>query len=792
MTPPVMHAPGHGARPHGAPAASVRRRRRALFAGIAALAALAVPSAANADEAVPVTFWVTGGEATVTGPSATFAGTDLEVPATVSDGSGTYPVTAIGSGALDRLALRSVSLPDSVRYIHGNAFEGNPLSTVRWPAGLRSVGTRAFQNTWLTEVTLPEGTRTVAAEAFDNTRLASVTLPDSLGSVGARAFRGGAITQLRLPAGLTSIDDGAFEDNAITEVNLSEELLSIGAGAFRDNLITEVETPAGLGTIGHSAFRGNPLEDVTVNGAPDIAGGAFAGTDGSLTGVTLTGRAPQQVQPADTDDAHGPSFANEDGAGGLAGPVPTVRYPLSQQAWRDLPFGFTTPTWKGYPSQADASLPSQTVPGAPANAVFNHADRDVTITWEPPADTGGSPITGYRVVLSAGTTMLDPSEGVTLARTLPADATSTTFEGLSVGEYGATIRAINARGMSRVITRSGHVRYVAPLAPDTPSLSAAGDDLTVTWVPSPDTAGWWMTGPESSWGLSGFRVLLTPRTGDPWVAEVTGQNAVPVTFDDVTPGAYRATVISRNRYGDSPASSPSAEVIVSGTSAVEVEPLSLTDGEAATLYAYVTGGATDGSVTARVGALELPGEVDGGEVRLAVPAGSLPVGEHTVTVRFAGTDVYAPSEGTGTITVLAAPAPDPEPSGQQPADGSTPTVTSGGTAPTVDGAQQPTASTRPKARATVTVSTARTVRRGTAARLVVRVRAAGVRPTGRVTVRVAGLPARTATLRNGVATVRIPVARTARPGSRKVTVTYLGSASVRAARITGTAIAIRR
>ncbi len=79
-------------------------------------------------------------------------------------------------------------------------------------------------------------------------------------------------------------------------------------------------------------------------------------------------------------------------------------------------------------------------PGAPTNAAaVSNSYGAATVTWQPPADNGGSPISGYTITAEPGGSTYEA----------PGTATSDTISNLTPGEtYAFTITASNAAGTS--------------------------------------------------------------------------------------------------------------------------------------------------------------------------------------------------------------------------------------------------------------------------------------------------------------------------------------------------------
>ena len=83
----------------------------------------------------------------VTGRAAGSTDTDIVIPATVSDGSTTYSVTAIEGGAFNGNALTSVTIPDSVTTIGDGTFQNNKLTSVIIPGSVtKALGVDAFRD----------------------------------------------------------------------------------------------------------------------------------------------------------------------------------------------------------------------------------------------------------------------------------------------------------------------------------------------------------------------------------------------------------------------------------------------------------------------------------------------------------------------------------------------------------------------------------------------------------------------------------------------------------------------
>ena len=154
-------------------------------------------------------------------------------------------------------------------------------------------------------------------------------------------------------------------------------------------------------------------------------------------------------------------------------------------------------------------------------------------------------------------------------------------------------------------------------------------------------------------------------------------------------------------------------------------------GESARLSIAVSPAAASGVVAVRAGSANPSGVLTGGATAVTIPARSLAPGTHTVSLHYSGAPGYLPSNGTARVTVRKA---------------------------------TPGVSVRGPSR----------VKRGKTAAFRVTVRSSLASPSGKVTVRVAGKK-KTVKLSHGKATVRIKIARSARPGKKTASTVYSGN-----------------
>ncbi|WP_314147050.1 ParB-like protein [uncultured Leifsonia sp.] len=372
----------------------------------------------------------------------------------------------------------------------------------------------------------------------------------------AEDAQGGMDTHVRLRVlgNLSGLDDAAFWDamkankwtwlrdvdgNAITPAQLPK---TVGLASFEDDRYRSIMYFAR--DIGYSADGAVPFQEfywgtwLRAQAGIDVAGWKQDDWDASLALVKQITQAQVALAPGDVVD-------NESGY--------TAADLSAFTAWNDgkaetkgewaklaQPYSSAKPGKLAYMTAYRATLaPSATAPAAPAAPTATVNGSDVTVSWAAPAD-GGSPITGYTVRLSDGT-----------SRTLDAGALSTTFAGLPAGQYTATVAATNAIGSS-------------PASPaSAPVTVGAGGPGTDPGTPDPTT----VHGTVIVTGdlVAGGRVTVA---GAGFAANVSGVrvelHSDPVLLGTVSTDAAGAFTLSASIPATVPAGTHRVVVIVNG------------------------------------------------------------------------------------------------------------------------------------------------------------------------------------------------------------------------------------
>ena len=200
------------------------------------------------------------------------------------------------------------------------------------------------------------------------------------------------------------------------------------------------------------------------------------------------------------------------------------------------------------------SVTPRTVPGTPTTVTGNADNGFANIDWVAPDDTGGAPITGYRIESST-----DGTNWVTVVSNTNWSGTGASVWSLTNGTpYQFRVSAINAAGAGSPSAASASMTpRTVPGAPTGVTATAGNAQATVTWgVP----------------GNGGDPITSYTATASPGGATCTS-TGTSCTISGLANGtAYTFTVRAANGAGSGPASTPSAPVTPTAPPAQAPDP----------------------------------------------------------------------------------------------------------------------------------------------------------------------------------------------------------------------------
>ena len=223
-------------------------------------------------------------------------GVELPENLVITPSIGGRPVTILGNGAFyDLQYIKSVTIPDSVKYIDDSAFDScYDLTTVNFGKGVRYIGICAFYDTSLESVTLPESLEAIDWGAFEYTYIKNVTIPKNVSNIKYNAFSDSELQAYNVvadnpyyksvngvlfskdgktivsypcsryevsgeyysvPKGTEAIGEGAFYQAGLAALELPSTLKYIRVEAFLETSIGVINIPASVEFISEYAFN---------------------------------------------------------------------------------------------------------------------------------------------------------------------------------------------------------------------------------------------------------------------------------------------------------------------------------------------------------------------------------------------------------------------------------------------------------------------------------------------------------------------------------------------------------
>jgi hypothetical protein len=315
---------------------------------------------------------------------------------------------------------------------------------------------------------------------------------------------------------------------------------------FSNNNVTEIAGPApnGLGLYVSTSGLGFGDGNTRVSGDHNVIGGPGTAvyveeTGAKTASVNVNRNSLNKVQntAATTEDATCNWWGQSTGpaAGQVTGPWTTTPW---------LPSSNLNDQCVGGQGGGGGGGGGPTIPGPPRSVYAVPGNARATVSWKPPANNGGSAITGYIVTPIKAGSPQSP-------RVFNASTTTRTITGLTNGaSYKFQVAARNSVGTSATSTSSGAITVGAPGAPPKPTVSKVGSgSLKVTF-----------TAPSGN-GAPITKFTATCSSTNGGVTKSKSGSKSPITVSGLSAGkTYRCRVTATNSRGTGPRSVPSAAI----------------------------------------------------------------------------------------------------------------------------------------------------------------------------------------------------------------------------------------
>ena len=125
-----------------------------------------------------------------------------------------------------------LTIPDDVKAIGEQAFEGVGVKEVILPEGLESIEDEAFRKSTLAKIDLTN-VKSLGNRVFEFSELKDVTYSKYLTYIPERCFRGTELIEFEIPKQVTALKTGCFEGTNLERINLSG-ITFLGDGDFFD------------------------------------------------------------------------------------------------------------------------------------------------------------------------------------------------------------------------------------------------------------------------------------------------------------------------------------------------------------------------------------------------------------------------------------------------------------------------------------------------------------------------------------------------------------------------------
>jgi len=196
-------------------------------------------------------------------------------------------------------------------------------------------------------------------------------------------------------------------------------------------------------------------------------------------------------------------------------------------------------------SSSAVSRTPRSAPSAPVGVKLSPLNGGIAVSWNAPVDSGGTPITSYRVDATAS----GVANSVTSCSQQSGDSRNCIISGLSNGTtYSVTVIAVNDVGVGPASASQSTIPADVPTAPTAVIPTVGNGTISIKWRAAQDNGS----------PILSYRVDLAPGG---YSCEVTDLSFLGCTISDLDNGVpYSVSVYATNAAGDSPSASVNGTV----------------------------------------------------------------------------------------------------------------------------------------------------------------------------------------------------------------------------------------
>ncbi len=244
------------------------------------------------------------------------------------------------------------------------------------------------------------------------------------------------------------------------------------------------------------------------------------------------------------------------------------------------------------------------VPNTPTALTLTVGNTQLGVAWSAPTDTGGSPITRYKLQYRKGSS----GAWTPITSDIGSTRTNHTIAGLTNGDsYEVQVRAENAQGTSPWSSSASATPATVPVAPADPTLTVGNTQLSAAWS-APNNGGSAITRYELQYrkGSSGAWTLISSGIGTSHtITGLTNGDSYEVRVRAVNAQGDGAWSGSSTATPDIAPNAPTAPTLTAGNTHITATWSAPTDngGSAITRYElqYRTGGGAWTFITSGIG-----------------------------------------------------------------------------------------------------------------------------------------------------------------------------------------------